>query len=118
MAVPVYGQAGADKGAIGYWVAIINLDEIEKRLRQLEGGSQRIIFVDHNGTEIADSARDPSAARIDLRSFSSLESVKAALAGKRGSLVETVDGKSMRVNYAPVRAHPHTWAVVSMRPEG
>ncbi|HEX6562529.1 MAG TPA: cache domain-containing protein [Nitrososphaera sp.] len=114
VAVPVHEQ-GTEKGAIGYWVAITNLDEIEKDLRQL-GGNSRVIFVDHNGTEIADSARDPSVERKDLRSFSSLESVKAALADKSGSLVETVDGKSMRVSYAPVKAHPHTWAVVSMQP--
>ncbi|AIF83573.1 hypothetical protein NTE_01510 [Candidatus Nitrososphaera evergladensis SR1] len=122
VAVPVYGQTAAgaeekDNNIIGYWVAIINLDGIEKGLKQLEGSS-RIIFVDHNGTEIADSARDPSAARTDLRSFSNLESVKAALAGKSGSIVEVIDGKSMRVSYAPVKAQPHTWAVVSMQPEG
>ncbi len=118
VAVPVYGQEGTEKeSAIGYWVAIINLDEIEKGLRQLEGGS-RIIFADHNGTEIADSARDPSTTRTDLRSLSNLESVKAALAGKTGSLVEVVDGKTMKVSYAPVKAHPHTWAVVSMQPAG
>jgi hypothetical protein len=68
--------------------------------------------VDHNGNEVADSANDPLTKRTQLQSFSSLQSVKAALAGESGSLVETVDGKSVNVSYAPSSAHPHTWAAI------
>lgn len=111
VAVPVYAD---EQQVAGYWVAIINLDSIEKDLKGL--GYSRIIFVDHNGTEIADTARDPEEERTELRSFSDLSSVKQALAGNTGSLVETVDGKSMTVHYAPVSAQPHTWAVISAEP--
>jgi hypothetical protein len=112
VAVPVYADDAQQ--VAGYWVAIINLDDIEEELRQL--GGSRIILADHNGIEVADSARNPSEERLDLRSFSDLQSVKQALSGKAGSLVETIDGKSMSVHYAPVSAYPHTWAVISAEP--
>lgn len=110
VAVPVH----SGEQVAGYWVAIVNLDSIEQKLKELEGS--RIIFVDHNGIEIADSARDTSEERTELRSFADLSSVRQTLAGGTGSLVETIDGKSMRVHYAPVSAHPHTWAVIMAEP--
>ncbi len=113
VAVPVH-SAGDAQDVAGYWVAIINLDGLEESLQGL--GDSRIIFADHNGIEIADSAHDPSQARAELRSFSGLQSVQQALAGNTGSLVETIDGKSMTVHYAPVKAYPHTWAVILAEP--
>lgn len=113
VAVPVH-SAGDAQEVTGYWVAIINLDGLEESLQGL--GDSRIIFADHNGIEIADSAHDPSQARAELRSFSGLQSVQQALAGNAGSLVETIDGKSMTVHYAPVKAYPHTWAVILAEP--
>lgn len=113
VAVPVYSVEDAQEVG-GYWVAIINLGSIEDSLAGL--GDSRIIFADHNGVEIADSARNPSEERTELRSFAGLESVKQALAGNSGSLVETIDGMTMTVHYAPVGAYPHTWAVISAEP--
>lgn len=107
VAVPVHGEGSE---TIGYWVAIINLDEVERDLKKSVSGT-RVIFADHNGVEVADSARG-STPRDELRSFSSLQSVKEALAGRSGSLVEEVDGKSATVYYAPLNAYPHTWAAV------
>jgi hypothetical protein len=119
VAVPVSAPDGGNEtaGTVGYWVAIVNLDTIESGLRDMQNDDRRIIFVDHNGIEIADSARDPSTKRTELRSFADLQGVGAALAGKSGSLTETIDGKVMLVSYAPVNAHPHTWAAVVMTPQ-
>ena len=119
VAVPVSAPDGGNEtpGTIGYWVAIINLDTIESGLKDMQNGDRRMIFVDHNGTEIADSARDPSTKRTELRSFADLQGVRAALAGESGSLTETVDGKDILVSYAPLNAHPHTWAVVVLTPQ-
>lgn len=119
VAVPVSAQDGGDEraGTIGYWVAIVNLDTIESGVRDMQNDDRRVIFVDHNGTEIADSAREPSTKRTELRSFADLQGVKAALAGKSGSLSESVDGKNMLVSYAPLNANPHTWAAVVMTPQ-
>jgi hypothetical protein len=114
VAVPVYAQDAGSSASdtIGYWVAIVNVDAIGKIESGVQESGSRVIFVDHNGNEIADSANDPMTERTQLQSFSSLQSVKEALAGKSGSLVETVDGKSMNVSYAPLSAHPHTWAAI------
>lgn len=111
VAVPVQGESET----IGYWVAIINLDEVERSLKDSVTGA-RVIFVDHNGLEIADSARDNVVPRTQLQSFSDLQSVKEALAGKSGSMTEQIDGNSMNVYYAPLRAHPHTWAAIMIVP--
>ena len=116
VAVPVSAPGGGNEtaGTIGYWVAIVNLDTIESSLRDMQNDDKRVVFVDQNGTEIADSARNPSTKRTELRSFADLQGVKAALAGKSGSLTENVDGKDMLVSYAPLNAHPYTWAAVVM----
>lgn len=111
VAVPVHD----DSETIGYWVAIINLDEVERDLKDNTLGA-RVIFVDHNGVEVADSARDASAPRTELRNFSGMQAVKEALAGRSGSVVEEVDGNSTNVYYTPVSAYPHTWAAVMIVP--
>jgi hypothetical protein len=114
VAVPVYAQGAGNSTSdtIGYWVAIVNVEAIGNTGDVMQGSGNRVIFVDHNGNEIADSASDPLAERTQLQSFSTLQSVKAALAGESGSIVETVDGKSVNVSYAPLSAHPHTWAAI------
>jgi cache domain-containing protein len=114
IAVPVYAAEGSETVS-GYWVAIVKLEEIEKSLRQsaTDSGS-RMILVDHNGIEVADTARDSSADLTELRSFSGLASVEQALSGKSGHLSETIDGAVVDVQYAPVQAFPHTWAIMSI----
>lgn len=111
VAVPVKGESET----IGYWVAIINLDEVESGLKEGAAGA-RVIFADHNGVEVADSARDDSSPRTELRDFSGLQAVKEALAGRSGSLVEEVDGNRMNAYYVPLEAYPHTWAAVMIVP--
>lgn len=118
VAVPVSAPDGGNKtvGTVGYWVVIVNLDTIESGLRDMQNDDRRVIFVDHNGTEIADSTRDRSTNRTELGSFTDLQGVRTALAGESGSLTETVDGKDMLISSTPLSAHPHTWASVVMTP--
>lgn len=111
VAVPVHDESET----IGYWVAIINLDEVERDLKDGADGA-RVIFVDHNGLEVADSARDDSSPRTELRDFSGLQAVKEALEGRSGSLMEEIDGKSVNAYYTPLDAYPHTWAAVMIVP--
>jgi hypothetical protein len=96
-------------------VAIINLNKVERNLKDTVTGA-RVIFVDHNGVEIADSARDSAIPRTELRSFSDLQAVKEALAGRSGSMKEQLDRNLMNVHYAPLSAYPHTWAAVMIVP--
>lgn len=109
VAVPVSDE----DNVAGYWVAITNLGDIESSLETLSGGS-RVLLVDHNGTEVADTGR--TGELTELRSFAHLQSVQAALSGETGSLVEQVDGAEMTARFAPVSAHPNTWAIVFLEP--
>ena len=113
IAVPVY--EGTEGKIAGYWVAIVDVSDIDSSLGQISGGS-RILLVDHNGTQIADTGKD--AQGTELKSFANLQSVKNALSGQAGTVVEEVDGIQMTASYAPVKAHPHTWAIVFMQPAG
>jgi hypothetical protein len=112
VAVPVY--ADAEGQIAGYWVAIVDVSVIDSSLRQI-GGESRILLVDHNGTQIADTGM-PLLETTELRSFAKLQSVKNALSGQTGTIVEQVDGIQMTASYAPVNAHPHTWAIVFLQP--
>lgn len=111
VAVPVESESET----IGYWVAIISLEEVENVLKDRVIGG-RVIFVDHNGLEVADSAKDSDLPRTELQSFSDLQAVKEALEGRSGSLVEQVDGNNMKIYYAPMNIYPHTWAAVMITP--
>jgi hypothetical protein len=111
VAVPVYTES--EDEIAGYWVAIVDVSDIDLSLRQIGDGS-RILLVDHNGTQVADTGK--AAQKTELKSFAQLQSVKNALSGQAGTIVEQVDGIQMTASYAPVKAHPHTWAVVFMQP--
>lgn len=105
VAVPVF----ENEQTVGYWVAIVNLGDIESDLKEIAGES-RILLADHNATEIADTGR--TGQLTELQSFARLESVQRALSGKSGTMVEVVDEVEMNARFAPVRAHPNTWAIV------
>ncbi|MEP0824364.1 MAG: cache domain-containing protein [Nitrososphaera sp.] len=106
-AVPVYADAQTD--ITGYWVAIVNLDDFKSDLEKIAGES-RILVVDHNATEVIDTGN--TGPLTELQSFSQLESVRRALSGESGTIIEVFDGIEMSARFAPVRAHPNTWAVV------
>lgn len=115
VAVPVYAPdrpAGSPSDISGYWVAIVSLANLRDSLASLNQGKSQIIIVDHNGTGIEIETGD-TASSSSAQNFSTLESVKAAFAGKSGWQTETVNGTNMNIYYAPASARPHTWAVLS-----
>jgi hypothetical protein len=74
-------------------------------------------IVDHNGTAIADSASSNNNKYVPkAESFANFQSFKNAIAGKSGSIVESVNGTKMLVSYHPVQAVQRTWAVLLMKP--
>ena len=105
VAVPVMTQ----DQVTGYWVAIVDLGDIKSRLAEFSGVS-RILLIDHNATEIADTARTEQLT--ELRSFASLESANRALAGEKGAAVEVIDGVTVNTRFAPVAASPNTWGII------
>ena len=113
IAVPVYTESGSQ--IAGYWVAIVGVSGIDSSLKGHGDSESRILLVDHNGTQVVDTGV-PMNESTELRSFVSLQSVENALAGQSGTTIEQVDGQNMAATYAPVRAHPHTWGIVFLRP--
>ena len=114
VAVPVRDDSQV---VVGYWVAIVNLASLKSDLGQLDLGDSatRVLIVDHNGTGVADTK---AASQAELKSFIHLDSVRNALSGQAGTEFEQVDGVEMIANYAPIKAHPHTWGLVFLQPAG
>lgn len=54
-----------------------------------------MIYVDSNGTKVADS---------DSESYSDLRSLKNALSGQSGTTVETLNRTDVSISYHPVKA--------------
>lgn len=112
-AVAVAVPVSADDKVSGYWVAIVKLGDIGSGLENFGGGS-RILLVDHNGTEVVDTAR--IGELTELKSLTSLQSVQKALSGEAGTLVEQIDGVKMHARFAPVKSYPNAWAIVFLDP--
>jgi hypothetical protein len=142
IAVPVYGNNtgnGADNNNVnyllspilGYWVGIVDLSRIKGDLTALglHSGNGRILFVDHNGTQVLDtiyrnvsssqsSSEPPSSSSKshELESYGYLESVNNALNGEHGSITEMINGTTMTIHYYPLQITPHTWAALLIKP--
>lgn len=118
IAIPIYSQNdGGNKSLIGLLTASLNFTYFDQSLRSLNvtNNVQRIVFVDHNGTAIVDSSSSGNNKYVPKESFASLQSFKNAIAGKSGSIVESVNGTKMLVSYHPVTAVQRTWAVLLMK---
>ena len=118
VAIPIYSQNG-NKSLIGLLTASLNFTYFDQSLRSLNltDNVQRIVLVDHNGTTIADSSSSSINNNYLLKeSFANLQSFKNTIAGKSGSIVESVNGTKVLVSYHPIKAVQRTWAVLLMKP--
>ncbi len=118
VAIPIYSQnGGGNKSLIGLLTASLNFTYFDQSLRSLNvtNNVQRIVLVDHNGTAIVDSSSSGNNKYVPKESFASLQSFKNAIAGKSGSIAESVNGTKMLVSYHPVKAVQRTWAVLLMK---
>lgn len=117
VAIPIYSQNG-NKSLIGIMIGGLNFTYFGQSLRSLNvtNNVQRIVLVDHNGTEIVDSWSSSNSKYIPkVEYFANLQSFKKAIAGKSGSIVESVNDTKMLVSYHPVKAVQKTWAVLLMK---
>ncbi|MGA7368289.1 MAG: hypothetical protein WBX01_04115, partial [Nitrososphaeraceae archaeon] len=80
----------------------------------LTAHNERVVYVDGNGTKIADS--DKKLGLDSSESFGGLESFHNAMNGEFGSIGERVSQTPMIVSYYPVEALQNTWAVLWMQP--
>lgn len=114
IAVPVFSShVNKTKNIIGYWVGILNLDKIEQNLIHLTlDKTDRIIIFDHNGTAIVDTQNFNSNSTEQIETFKHIESIKRALEGKSGAIIETLNGIRVLSVYAPIKAGSHIWGIV------
>ncbi len=115
IAVPLYSPT--NQSLLGIWAGGMDFSLLNKELQSLNltDNNERAVYVDSNGTKIADS--DKSLA-LSSESFSGLASFQDAINGKSGSIEEIVNHTPMIVSYSPVEALQNTWAVLWMRPIG
>lgn len=115
IAVPLYSPT--NQSLLGIWAGGMDFSLLDRELQSLNltDNNERAVYVDSNGTKIADS--DKSLA-LSSESFSGLASFHDTINGKSGSIEEIVDHTPMIVSYSPVEALQNTWAVLWMRPIG
>ena len=70
-----------------------------------EDSDKRMVIVDNNGTEIADSLFDND----NVESFKKLQSFQNAKNGETGLLTEKVNGKNMSSSYTPIKFAQTNW---------
>ena len=109
---PIYSSDGSLKGL---WVGLINLDSLEQDISKLDfSHNRRIIIVDHNGHSIVDTAQVQNDKNFVI--YTNLESIRYALDGKSGSVVNMINGTKMFSAYEPAKIGTHVWGVVLMQP--
>jgi hypothetical protein len=110
IAVPVYSLEDNSTLA-GVWAGGLDFDVLNEELQSLNLTDKRVVYVDNNGSEIADSDADTDPDE----SFANLTGFRNAIAGESGSTTETIGDREMTVTYAPVKAFHNTWVVLLMR---
>ncbi len=114
IAVPVYSLEEDNSTLAGVWVGGLNLDTFNEELQSLNlTAGQRVVYVDSNGSKIADSDANntnPQESFDNLTSFSN-----AIMNGQSGSTIETIGDAKMIVTYQPVNVFHNTWAVLLMQ---
>jgi hypothetical protein len=77
--------------------------------------NERIVYVDYHGQKIADSNKKQEIIKKN-ESFANLQSFKNAVAGKSGSIIETINGTKMLVSYQAVNAIQTRWVILDIQP--
>src|SRR5918995_3203912 len=90
---------------IGILLGTINFNNYDEFLQthNLQNNS-RLVLIDKNGVKIGDSnekGTSVSKESFEKKQFSNLTSVKLALEGKSGSIVEKFDGKESQITFLP-----------------
>jgi hypothetical protein len=115
IATPMYSENSNDgTHLVGLWTGGLNLTNLSKSLQSLNlTAGQRVVYVDSNGSKIADSDANNTNPQ---ESFANLTSFKNAIInGQSGSAIETIGNTKMIVTYQPVNVFHNTWAVLLMQ---
>ena len=102
IATPVINKTNNMTGILS---GTINFNNYDKFLQTLNlQNNTRLVLVDKNGVKIGDSNENETSASkesFEKKQFSNLTSVKFALEGKSGSIVEKLDGKESQITFLP-----------------
>jgi hypothetical protein len=89
----------------GILFGTINFNNYDKFLQSLSlQNNARLVLIDKNGVKIGDSNKNETSISKDSfekKQFSNLTSVKYALEGKSGSIVDKFDGKESQITFLP-----------------
>src|SRR5215203_3294699 len=102
IATPVINKENEMTGIL---LGTINFNNYDKFLQSLNlQNNTRLVLIDKNGVKIGDSNENETSASkesFEKKQFSNLTSVKLALEGKSGSLVEKFNGKENQITFLP-----------------
>jgi hypothetical protein len=102
IATPVINK---ENDMIGILYGTINFNNYDKFLQSLNlQNNTRLVLIDKNGVKIGDSNKNEMSASkesFEKKQFSNLTSVKLALEGKSGSIVEKFDEKESQITFLP-----------------
>ena len=91
---------------IGILLGTIDFNNYDKFLQSLNlQNNTRLVLIDKTGAKIGDSNENETSISTksfeNKEQFSNLTSVKLALEGKSGSIVEKLDGKESQITFLP-----------------
>ena len=117
IAVPVHDKINGS--FIGMWLGALNLKDMSEVIKELGMSNEYIEYVDHRGHQVVGSNGRELLGLIQGNNtflHEKLTGFNAAMAGKSGYNVETINGANMFVSYAPIHAISTSWAVLSFEP--
>src|SRR5918999_2733390 len=102
IATPVINK---ENNMTGILLGTINFNNYDEFLQSLNlQNNSRLVLIDKTGVKIGDSnEKETSVSKesFEKKQFSNLTSVKLALEGKSGSIVEKFDGKESQITFLP-----------------
>src|SRR5215204_4408508 len=102
IATPVINKENEMTGIL---LGTINFNNYDKFLQSFNlQNNTRLVLIDKNGVKIGDSNENETSTSkesFEKKQFSNLTSVKLALEGKSGSLVEKFNGKENQITFLP-----------------
>src|ERR671910_2865641 len=102
IATPVINK---DNNMTGILSGTINFNNYDKFLQSLNlQNNSRLVLIDKNGVKIGDSNENETSVSkesFEKKQFSNLTSVKLALEGKSGTIVEKFGGKQSQITFLP-----------------
>jgi cache domain-containing protein len=115
VANPIYAESNNPRSLIGVQVLGLNFSYFNNMIKSTmptEDSDKRMVIVDNNGTEIADSLFDND----NVESFKKLQSFRNAKNGETGLLTEKVNGKNMSISYTPIKFAQTNWIALLFHP--